>query len=222
MSVPCSFEFRKHLGPLLFAGFLIPCFPALCQDSARIGNISGTVADRNGSPLALAQVVLYSSPSGAERERTETDKAGRYSFSGLPFGAYKLRASASGFQGSEAKMVILASANAGEDLTLTPLESGKEESKADSASQRSAPAFSVAAARGTTAPSGYSTGLSNEETAQVRASVAGTPLFNILSGETQIDCDQEPALLRDIEKAPHDFAPNHALGAFYLSHGDSN
>ncbi|HWG20768.1 MAG TPA: tetratricopeptide repeat protein [Terracidiphilus sp.] len=222
MSLLCSYEVRKHLGALFIAGFLISAVSALCQNPARTGQISGRVIDPNGSPVALAQVVLYSSQSSAEPKRTETDRTGGYSFSPMPFGAYKLSAGASGFQDSETKMVILASASAAADLTLTPLESGKKDSKTDSASQRSAPAFSAAGVRGTTAPSGYSAGLSNEETAHVRASVAETPLFNTLPGETQIDCDQEPALLHDIEKAPHDFATNHALGAFYLSHGDTS
>jgi len=222
MNLSGTLENRKYMGVLLLAACFLSSLPVLGQGPARSGQISGTVAGLNGSPIVGAQVVLHSSSSSAEQRRTETDKAGQYSFFGLPFGAYKLSAIASGFRDSETKLVILISANAIADLALTPLESGEEDSKAGRASQESPPAFSPAGVRGTIAPSGYASGLSNEEAAHVRASANAleTAFFNTLTGGAQLDCSQESVLLHDVEKAPHDFAPNHALGAFYLSHED--
>ena len=212
----------KCLGALLLAACFLAPLPMLCQSSASSGQISGTVSGLNGSPLAGAQVVLHSNSSGVEQRRAETDKAGQYSFSGLALGAYTLNASASGFRDSESKIVILTSANAIADLTLTPLEPGKEDSQAGSASQKSPPAFTPAGVRGKTAPTGYSSAQSEEETARVNASANALEitLFNKLTEGTLLDCSQESVLLRDVEMAPREFAPNHALGAFYLSHGD--
>ncbi len=222
MSPPYAYDNRKYWGAFFFAACFLSSLPMLCQVPARSGQIIGTVADLKGSPLVGVQVVLQSGSSRVEPRRTETDKAGQYSFAGLSLGAYKLSASASGFRDSEPKIVILSSANAIADLTLTPLESGGDDSKVGSASRKSPPAFSPAGVRGTTAPSGYSSGLSAEETANIRSSADAlqTTLFNTLTGGAQVDCSQEPVLLHNVEKAPHDFAPNHALGAFYLSHGD--
>jgi tetratricopeptide (TPR) repeat protein len=222
MSLIYAYDNRKYWGACFFAACFLSSLPMLCQVPARSGQILGTVADLNGSPLVGVEVVLQSNSSRAEPRRTATDKTGQYSFAGLSLGAYKLTASASGFRDPETKIVILTSANAVADLTLSPLESGGEDSKARSASQKSPPTFNPAGVRGTTAPSGYSSGLSAEETANLRSSANAlqTTLFNTLTGGAQVDCSQEPVLLRDVEKAPHDFAPNHALGAFYLSHGD--
>lgn len=222
MSLSHAYENRRYLGVLLCAACLLSPLPVLCQNLARSGQISGTVTSVNGSPVVGAQVVLQSSSSRSEQRRTGTDKAGQYSFSRLSYGTYKLSASASWFRDSETKIIILTSANASADLALTPLESGEEDSKAGRASQKSPPVFSPAGVRGTTAPSGYSSGLSNEEAVHVRATADAleTTLFNTLAGAAQFDCSQEPVLLHNVGKAPHDFAANHALGAFYLSHGD--
>jgi len=222
MNLSQGHENRRYLRVLLCTACLFAPLSVLCQSSARSGQISGTVTGLNGSLVVGAQVVLQFNSSRAEQRQTRTDNAGKYSFTRLGYGAYKLSASASGFRDSETKIVMLTSANAVVDLALTPLESGGEDPKAGSAPQKSPPVFSPAGVRGTTAPSGYSSGLSNEEAAHVRASANAleTTLFNTLAGGAQADCSQEPVLLHDVEKAPHNFAPNHALGAFYLSHGD--
>ena len=222
MSFSYATKYCWRVGALMFAAHFFAPLPILCQRPAGGGQISGTVAGVNRAPFAGAQVVLRSNSSSAERRQTKTDKAGQYSFSGLSLGAYTLSASASGFRDSETKMVILTSAHASVDLTLTPLEYAGEDSKAARASQESPPVFSPAGVRGTIAPSGYSTGLGNEETAQLsaRANALEIMVFSAVIDETKVDCSQEPVLLRDVEKAPHDFAANHALGAFYLSHGD--
>ena len=221
MSHSYAYESRTCLRTWLFAACFIASLPVLGQNSTG-GQISGTVAGLNRSPLVGAQVILHSNSSGAEQKRTGTDKAGQYSFSGLPLGAYKLSASASGFQDSETKFVILTSANANVDLTLTPLGPGRADPKIGGASQQSPPVFTPSGVRGATAPSGYSTGLGAEETAQVRASANALQpvLFNTLTEGVPADCSQEPVLLRDVERAPRDFMANHALGAFYLGHGD--
>ena len=176
--------------------------------------------DPNGSPVAGAQVILYSSSSNAEQRRTEADKQGRYSFTGLAIGAYKLSASAPGFQQSPSKIVFLTTTSATATLTLTALEA-RQTSQTESPTQKSAPAFSPSGVRGATAPSGYSSGLSSEETAHVRAAVdALEPGLFATVDAIPSDCSQESGLLHNVEKAPHQFAPNHTLGAFYLAHGD--
>ena len=220
MSFSCAYRHGKYLAAMLLATCYFAPFTTLGQSSG--GQISGTVVALNGPPVLGAQVVLYSDSTGAEERRTETDMAGKYMFSGLPLGAYKLSASASGFRDSQAKMVILRSASATADLELAPVGPRSEGSNNGRASQKSPPAFSPTGVRGTIAPSGYSSGLSSEETAHVRASASALEpmIFSTLIRGIPPDCSQESVLLHDIEKAPHEFAPNHALGAFYLSHGD--
>lgn len=221
MSLSYKCGYLRGRASLLLAACVSLSLPMLCQNPANGGQISGTVSGPNGSPLVGAQVVLDSNSSSAEQKHTATDKAGQYVFSGLPLGAYKLSVSASGFQDSETKIVFLTSAKAIANLTLSPLASGQDP-KGVTPLQDTPPAFSPAGARGAIAPSGYASGLSSEETAHARASANAleTSLFSTLAGGAQVDCSHESVLLHDVEESPHDFAPNHALGVFYLSHGD--
>lgn len=217
-----SYTSGNYLRGWLLAACAFMSLPTLCQDSHGSGKISGTIADPKGSPVVGAQVILDSNSTSAERRRTATDKMGHYEFSALPLGAYKMSAAAPGFRDSEAKIVFLTSASAIANLTLSSLESGQS-SKAGGAPQDTPPTFTPAGARGAIAPSGYASGLSSEEAAHVQASARALAptLFTTLAAATPPDCSQESALLRAVEKAPQDFAPNHALGAFYLGYGDS-
>lgn len=85
------------------------------------------------------------------------------------------------------------------------------------------PAFSASGIHGSTAPSGYSTGLGREETSVVMKGVGDLDqdLFSgYLPPERVEDCAREPALMQAAATEPTAFGPNHALGLFYLSHGE--
>lgn len=198
-----------------------------CQAAPQAGQIIGLVASPSGTAIAGAQVVLRANESGAERKRTATGDNGKFILAGIPFGAYKLSASASGFRDSDAKLVILSSAAATVNFTLLPFDSvppasGKTPPAASG--QKKAPlTFSPSGVQGNIAPSGYSTGLSSEETSRVRAhadQLEPSLFASLASAGASVDCGKEPALLHAVQQTPHNFAANRALGDFYLGHGD--
>jgi Tfp pilus assembly protein PilF len=85
------------------------------------------------------------------------------------------------------------------------------------------PAFSASGVQGTTAPSGYSTGVSNEEAAAVSKGVDDLN-HELLSGFVPDwhveDCSRESELVKAAKADPKAFEANYALGVFYLQHGD--
>jgi tetratricopeptide (TPR) repeat protein len=199
----------------------------LLAQAANTALISGQVSSSAGAAVAGAQVVVRSNESGIELHRTMTSRQGNYTLSGLPLGAYKLSASAPGFHDSASRLVILGAASASVNLILSPMDagtSGPGQPAQPAAEAKPSPlAFSPAGVRGSIAPSGYATGLSSEETARVRsrAGELEPSLFaSLASPAANAGCAQEPALLRAVQQAPGDFDAHHALGAFYLGHGD--
>ena len=84
-------------------------------------NISGTVTDPSGSMIPNARVTLTGTGAGAAGKRVVvSDLSGRFTFSDLPPGTYRLTINAEGFQIFESGAVALA---AGEvrDLSATAL-----------------------------------------------------------------------------------------------------
>ncbi|HEY5885126.1 MAG TPA: TonB-dependent receptor [Pyrinomonadaceae bacterium] len=59
--------------------------------------IKGEVTDQNAAVISNAQVILRSEANGIQRRAT-TDSGGRYLFSALPVGSYRMEARAEGFQ----------------------------------------------------------------------------------------------------------------------------
>jgi tetratricopeptide (TPR) repeat protein len=227
MNRPALLGNRKLLLSLLLAACAAAPHFILCQAVPQAGQIAGSVAGPSGAAIAGAQIVLRTNESGAEQKRTVSDNSGNFTLTEIPLGAYKLSANASGFRDSDSKLVILSAVSATVNFTLLPLDSvtpngGKTPLTASD--QKKAPlTFSPSGVRGTIAPSGYSTGLSSEETSRVRARAGELEpsLFATLaSAGANVDCAQEPALLHAVQQAPQDFAANHALGDFYLGHGD--
>jgi Flp pilus assembly protein TadD len=86
------------------------------------------------------------------------------------------------------------------------------------------PAFTPAGMHGTIAPSGYSTGLSSEEAAQVLNHVndlTANLISTYLPGAADIGCDKEVELTAAVHSNPNSFSANHGLGHFYLVHGEA-
>lgn len=85
------------------------------------------------------------------------------------------------------------------------------------------PAFSASGVQGSTAPSGYSTGISSEETSAVSKGVNDLN-HELLSGfvpDSHVeDCSRESGLIKAAKADPKSFQANHALGVFYLKHGE--
>jgi Carboxypeptidase regulatory-like domain len=69
--------------------------PAFAQ-VAGSGNVKGTVLDPSGAAVPKAAVTIHNPVSGYERS-TESDSAGQFSFSNVPFDSYHLTVTAAGF-----------------------------------------------------------------------------------------------------------------------------
>jgi tetratricopeptide (TPR) repeat protein len=85
------------------------------------------------------------------------------------------------------------------------------------------PAFSPAGVQGSTAPAGYSTGLSREETSEVSQGfhdLNHEPLSSFVPDRFETDCRREPELVKAAEADSKSFEANHAAGIFYLGHGE--
>ena len=85
------------------------------------------------------------------------------------------------------------------------------------------PAFSASGVQGNTSPSGYSTGVSNEEAAAVGKGVDDLN-HELLSGFVPDwhveDCSRESGLVTAAKADPKAFEANYALGVFYLERGE--
>lgn len=205
--------------------FLVVVVAAPGQPQQGTGEIAGTVSSADGKGLAGALVILSSSESDASLAQVRTDASGHFVLHDVKDGSYSLRAALPGYQQVEAKPLAVPSASATVDLILMPLanvDKGEASSSENIKSgERRLPAFSPAGIEGTIAPSGYSTGLSVEETSQVMDRVGD---FNgdLLAGfaPPAVDCDQEPQLRNAVQANPEGFGPNSAMGSFYLGHGE--
>jgi tetratricopeptide (TPR) repeat protein len=211
---------------LIFLAVLF-CLSARCQTANRSGAITGTVRNADGKGIAGAVVLLSEAAHSDAEKRALTDANGRYAISDIAYGAYQLTARANDFSMSGPRLVIVAKAVSTIDFTLTAPADKAGAAKSDQSNTgRGAaqpPVFSAAGVEGTIAPPGYSTGLSSEETSNVMQSVNSLDrdvLAGILPVQRAANCDREPQLLQAAQAEPRAFGPNHALGDFYLDHGD--
>jgi tetratricopeptide (TPR) repeat protein len=208
-------------------GVSIATMSALGQPASQSGQIVGTVRGNSGQQLAGASIILSESENGAKWTRVSSDANGKYALVNIPYGAYTLAAASFGFRQSEPKSLIVASATETVDFTLAPLsKSGAAEtlkSGSMDGAEKGPPTFSPAGVQGTTAPSGYSAGLSQEEATHVMDrvdSLRDEVLSALPPGEVIADCNQEADLLTAAQRNPESFDPNHALGIFYFGHGN--
>jgi Tfp pilus assembly protein PilF len=85
------------------------------------------------------------------------------------------------------------------------------------------PAFSAAGVQGSTAPSGYSTGITLEETSAVSqgvSSLAPELLKGYVTNWPRQSCRMEADLIGAVHGDPQAYDANHAMGLFYLEHGE--
>jgi tetratricopeptide (TPR) repeat protein len=199
---------------------------APCQTVNRSGQIRGVVKDSDGRGIAGVEVVLSADGQAGSLERAITDANGAYILADIAYGAYRVSVSSRGFAEAGPKLVILASATETVDFELAAL-SGKGapalplQNTEDEKIQ--GPSLGAAGAEGTTAPAGYSTGLSSQETSAVLDDVDSLDrevLKGNVAGANIPKCDREPELLKAAEAKPGAFSPNFELGVFYLGHGD--
>jgi tetratricopeptide (TPR) repeat protein len=85
------------------------------------------------------------------------------------------------------------------------------------------PSFSAAGVQGSTAPSGYSTGITREETSAVNQgvnSLAPQLLAGYVPNWPRQSCHVEAELLGAVRANPQSYEANRSIGLLYLEHGD--
>jgi outer membrane receptor protein involved in Fe transport len=99
---------------LVMAILALAGFSAFAQGS---GKISGTVKDQNDAVVLGASVTLLNIAS-SQRSTTTTDSNGKYEFTGLRGGTYRVIATSSGFGESAETIVLEEGGSASQDFTL--------------------------------------------------------------------------------------------------------
>lgn len=89
--------------------------------SQSVGSISGTVVDKSGNiPIESADVSLLNSGDSTLVKGISSDKDGKFTFSGIPFGKYTVRANFIGYSTMNIKGVIISQDKAA--VTLDPIK----------------------------------------------------------------------------------------------------
>jgi tetratricopeptide (TPR) repeat protein len=190
------------------------------------GKIKGFVRSPGGDPVPAVEISLFR-PNG---ESTGIDVSsapdGTFLLSNVPYGRYELAARKVGFKQSMTAEFDLSTETAVFDFRLIPvlpLTTTSEVKPEKTAGQKKIPLFSPAAIQGTTAPSGYSAGVSTEEHSQVLDLVVGLPerAWPLIGpSEGELGCEAEESLLTAVQGDPNSVEANHRLGLFYLQHGE--
>jgi 5-hydroxyisourate hydrolase-like protein (transthyretin family) len=100
---------------------------ATSQPSAGNGSVTVTVVDSDGKPVNKVTVKIYSKVEGHSKALTnaKTDKDGKYTFSALANGDYKVTASKRSIgKGSATVSVSDETANPSITITLAPADTG--------------------------------------------------------------------------------------------------
>src|SRR5690349_13542273 len=85
------------------------------------GSITGTVVDKSGNiPIESADVSLLNSADSTLVKGTSSDKDGKFTFSGIPFGRYTVRANFIGYSTMNIKGVVVSSDKP--EVTLDPIK----------------------------------------------------------------------------------------------------
>lgn len=105
----------QGIGVAFLFGILF-CAGAGAQTGA---TLSGTIKDQNGGVLSNAEVQLLNIASGRPLN-ARTDSAGKYEFTGLPPGSYRLSASSEGFAAAARSISLRRNGSNIEDLALAP------------------------------------------------------------------------------------------------------
>ncbi len=107
---------RFSLSTLLLAAAVL-LLPVASYSQSFSGSVSGTVSDPSGSPVPGAAMVLKSTATGVELERT-SGAEGSYAFRNLQPGSYELKVTLAGFQPYQAPVEVRLNGNVRLDVKL--------------------------------------------------------------------------------------------------------
>ena len=103
-----------------FALGLNAMLPGMSQ-AQQVGSITGTVLDPSGGTLSKATVIIHGDSGNVSRQAT-SDRQGRFTVNGLPFGTYTVDVSAQGFTNVTRNGVVV---DSGQPVSLSlPLPVG--------------------------------------------------------------------------------------------------
>jgi tetratricopeptide (TPR) repeat protein len=203
--------------------------PGFGQVPLAMGSISGTVRDGAGRVLRDASILLSSTETPSHTPAATTDEKGNYTLLRIVFGHYWVSAGADGFRAAQQVAVDVNSPTTTVNFTLSPLHKGEAPSTFGVSSSGTGgphshpPSFQSSGIQGTTAPSGYSAGVTAEQEAQVLGSLRGLadrhPIVASVVGPVP-GCGEAKQLLKDPGHDRSAAETNRLLGAFYLSHGE--
>lgn len=218
----CVTRCRRFAFLVLF-GFLVSV-SAMSQAPLATGSISGTVRDGAGRVLTNASILLTSPETPTGIPAAITDENGHYSLARIGYGHYWVSANADGFRGSQQVAVDVNSPNTSVNFSFNALlEEGSPRISGSSGSQGHPPSFQSSGIQGTTAPSGYSAGVTAEQKAQVLGSLRGLadqhPVVATVAGPVP-SCGEARDLLKERSHDPSKADVDRLLGAFYLSRGE--
>ena len=103
---------------IMVAGIFSTPHAAWAQTAANSGQIVGDAVDASGAAIAGAEIVARNVDTNAVRRAT-SDAAGRYAVSGLPLGAYEVKAAARGFEGAVQQATVTLGGTARVNFAMT-------------------------------------------------------------------------------------------------------
>ena len=117
-----------------FVIVLVLCLPCVVRTQQIPAEVSGTVTDGHGAPLAHLRVVLGVVDSAGAPAAAETDGAGVFHLPAEPGRTYQLRVEAPGFApfaeavtgGSQVGVIALSVARVDENVTVEGFRSGHQ------------------------------------------------------------------------------------------------
>ena len=222
----------RRIGPtLLFAvSAMLLLAPAMGGQQQKVAILSGVVHDSAGEVVSNAHVVLRGVDSQVTRE-TNSDLAGRFTFSEVARGAFTLTASSGPLRSAAIAVtvstqskqplidMVLSGSLAKESASVRP-DAGQAMQFADN------PDFSIAAVTDWTAAGGHGSDASlrtSEALAQEAVKLeSGSPqpaLAAVLPDARGEHEESESVMRAAVAKDPRDFRANHRLGQFYLQAG---
>ncbi len=222
MLVKGKYGFWLRLGGFL----LFASVGAAAQVSHSSASLKGSVKDSRNRALGGVTVILATASDGEVVARSSTNNQGEFALLHLGYGTYVLTIDSKDGRHLDSRQVQVTSPSARIDITIAPGAAGAViagTNPAEPEKQRP-PSFTAAGMHGTIAPSGYSTGLSGEDVAQVihRVSDRGVDLAPAyVPSQTDTDCGEEADLLAAAEREPKSFIANRRLGLLYLNHGET-
>jgi tetratricopeptide (TPR) repeat protein len=207
----------------IVAGFSL-LLPLLAQVPQNASRLQGSVRDATGHPLAAATVLLKTFEEGRTRT-ARTDSNGRYNFSPLNAGTYRLRAQMPGYgEASIDHCVIGPNETKQVDFAL-PLESASVPKSTSSQAPEffDQPEFTVAGVTDTANLGGHGSS-ANVRTAEslakeVRSLDTDSSNANSEVRSLSVATEEESAVRAAVEREPESFEANQRLGRLLVTEG---